>query len=209
MSERRGKMLDAKSVFFSTAVLILFAILTILILYTGNKRFGNNTYRVEEKGNFYRDLANKLKSVGITKEAIKQYENYCNTAQIDKRTRSNLAYTLGKLYIEEGNYERALSWLYRVDMIDPDNPLKSEVGSKIVHCLETLGKFHAAEYALDARSALKGNRAEEIKGSKVVAEIGNSKITLREVDEALDQLPPWMKEQFKGCLLYTSPSPRD
>lgn len=110
----------------------------------------------------------------------------------------SLFFTLGKLYLEEGNYEKALSWLYRVEMIDPDTSLKSEVGSKIVHCLETLGKFHAAEYALEARSSLQENREEELKGGKVVAEIGNRKITLREVDEALDELPPWTKEQFKG-----------
>ena len=198
MSERRGKLFDAKSLFFSCAVLILFTMLAILIFYIGNDKFDHTTYGVKEEGTIYRELANKLKSVGITEEAIKEYENYFNKAQMDKRTRSNLAYTLGKLYMEDGNYEKALNWLYRVDMIDPDTPLKSEVSSKIVHCLETLGKFQAAEYALEARSSLKENREEELKGSKVVAEIGSRKITLREVDEVLDELQPWMKEQFKG-----------
>ena len=198
MSERRGKIFDVKSLFFSSVVLILFAILAILILYTGNKKSTHSTYSSEQGGNIHRELANKLKSVGIKGEAIKEYENYFTTAAMDKRTRSNLAYSLGKLYMEEGSYEKALRWLYRVDMIDPDTPLKSEVGSKIVHCLETLGKFQAAEYALEARSSLEENREGELKGSKVVAEIGSRKITLREVDEALDELPPWMKEQFRG-----------
>ena len=197
MSERERKVFDAKSLFFSVAVLILFAVLVILILYSKEGNF-SHILSMKEENNIHRELANKLKSVGMAEEAIKQYENYFNTAQVDKRTRSNLAYTLGKLYLEEGNYERALSWFYRVDMIDPETPLKSEVGSKIVHCLETLEKFHAAEYALEARSSLDENQEGELKGGKVVAEIGNRKITLREVDEALDALPPWMKEQFKG-----------
>ena len=197
MSERERKLFDARSLFFSSAVLILFTVLATLILYSKGGGFAH-IVSMKEENTIHRELANKLKSVGIADEAIKQYENYFNTTQVDKRTRSNLAYTLGKLYLEEGNYERALSWFYRVDMIDPETPLKSEVGSKIVHCLEMLGKFHAAEYALEARSSLEENQQGELKGGTLVAEIGSRKITLREVDEALDALPPWMKEQFKG-----------
>ncbi len=197
MSERERKLFDARSLFFSSAVLILFTVLATLILYSKGGNFAH-IVSMKEENTIHRELANKLKSVGIADEAIKQYENYFNTTQVDKRTRSNLAYTLGKLYLEEGNYERALSWFYRVDMIDPKTPLKSEVGSKIVHCLEMLGKFHAAEYALEARSSLEENQQGELKGGTLVAEIGSRKITLREVDEALDALPPWMKEQFKG-----------
>jgi len=198
MSRREGKIFDAKSLFFSGAVAILFIILVILILYSGRGKFADSNSTVKYEGAIHRDLANKLKSVGITKEAIKQYENYFNTAKMDKRTSSNIAYTIGKLYMEEGNYEKAISWLYSVDMINPDTPLKSEAGSKIVHCLETLGRFHAAEYALEARSSFQEDIGEETRGGKVIAEIGSRKITLREVDEAIDELPPWIKEQFKG-----------
>jgi peptidyl-prolyl cis-trans isomerase C len=198
MSEREGKLLDAKSLVSATFVFILFTMLAILIVYAGKGEFNQAASTAQEEGTLYRELANKLKSVGIAEEAARQYENYFNTAQTDKRTRSNIAYTLGKLYMEEENYEKALSWFYRVDIIDPNTPLKSEVGSKIVHCLETLERFHAAEYALEARSSLQENQQEETKGNKVVAEIGNDRITLREVDEAIDELPPWMKEQFKG-----------
>ena len=198
MSEKKGKIFDAKTLFFSSAVIILFTILAVLILYSGGWELAGNNSTANRESDIYRNLANKLKSVGITKEAIKQYENYFNTAKMDKRTRSNIAYTIGKLYMEEGNYEKALSWFYRVDMINPDTPLKSEVGSKIVHCLETLGRFHAAEYALEARSSLQEDKGEETRGGKIIAEIGSRKITLREVDEAIDELPPWIKEQFKG-----------
>jgi len=100
--------------------------------------------------------------------------------------------------MEAGTYEEALSWLYRVEMIDPATPLKSEVNAKVVHCLETLGKFHAAEYALEARSALTEKEEQEDTGSKVVAEIGSRKITLQEVNDAIGELPPWIQEQFKG-----------
>lgn len=198
MSEKKVKFFDAKTLFFSGAVIVLFAVLVVLVLYSGGSRLTIHRSIADQESDIYRDLANKLKSVGVTEEAIKHYETYFNTARLDRRTRSNLAYTVGTLYMETGHYEKALGWLYRVDMIDPDTSLKSEVGSKIVHCLEMLGRFHAAEYALEARSSLEENRGEETKGSKVVAEIGSRKITLQEVDQAMDELPPWMREQFKG-----------
>jgi peptidyl-prolyl cis-trans isomerase C len=197
MSEKKREFFSAQSLFFSCIVLMLFAALVILIIYTGKGKYASHS-SVTENVTLYRELANKLKSVGLAREAISQYEQYFTTASLDKKTRANLAYTIGELYLEEDNYEKALSWLYRVEMIDPETSLKSEVGSKIVHCLETLGKFHAAEYALASRSAPPEMQGKELKGSKTVAEIGERKITLREIDEALDELPPWMKEQFKG-----------
>lgn len=198
MSKKSGRIFSAQSLFFSGFALILFVLLAILIYYSGDGTLSQTFSTTRNDSLLYRELGNKLRSAGITEEAIEQYQNYFATAHLDKTTKANMAYTLGKLYMEEGNYEKALRWLYLVDMIDPETPLKNEVSTKIVHCLEALGRFHAAEYALEARSSLEGNQEGELKGNQVVAEIGSRKITLREVDEAIDQLPPWVKEQIKG-----------
>ena len=198
MTGKSGKLFDAKTLLFSSLVLILFSILVILILFAGGRTLSHNPSSFQDADTMYRELAAKLTSVGVHGEAIKAYEDYFNTARLDKRTRANIAYTVGKLHMEAGSYEKALSWFYRVDMIDPTTPLKSEVNGKVVHCLETLGRFHAAEYALDARSTLTEKEAQERTGSKVVAEIGNRQITLQEVNDALGELPPWIQEQFKG-----------
>jgi peptidyl-prolyl cis-trans isomerase C len=194
---KKAKTSTAQSLLVSVLIIILCTAVTYLfIIYTrGTVSSRANTWQAD--GSLHRELASKLKSVGLNREAIKAYEDYFNTADLDKRTRANSAYTVGKLYMEEKNYEKALSWLYRVDMIDPDTPLKSELNSKIIHCLEELGKYHAAEYALDARSTLVENPEAEQKGEKVVAEIGDRKITLSEVDKSFHELPPWIQEQFK------------
>ena len=173
---------NTQSILLSVLVVVLVTAVAYL-LFTGKRGTASHSANTwQGDGTIHRELASKLKSVGVNREAIKAYEDFFNTAQLDKRTRANISYTVGKLYMEEGNYEGALSWLYRVDIIDPDTPLKSELNSKIVHCLEELGRFHAAEYALDARSTLAGNPEEEQKGEKVVAEIGSSKITLAQMD---------------------------
>jgi peptidyl-prolyl cis-trans isomerase C len=196
MSKKRT---NANVPFILVSALVIVLCIAVTYLFFFNKRgtVSSPTNAWQGNGTLHRELASKLKSVGLNREAIRAYEDYFYTAGLDKRTRANSAYTVGKLYMEEGNYEKALSWLYRVDIIDPDTTLKSELNAKIVHCLEELGKYHAAEYALDARSTLVENPAEEQKGEKIVAEIGDRKITLAEVDKSLHELPPWIQEQFK------------
>ena len=131
MTGKSGKLFDAKTVLFSSFVLILFSILVILILFPGGRTLSHNSSSFKDADTMYRELAAKLTSVGVHGEAIKAYEDYFSTARLDKRTRSNIAYTVGRLHMEAGNYEKALSWLYRVDMIDPATPLKSEVNGKL------------------------------------------------------------------------------
>ena len=196
MSGNGGKFFDSKTLGLCSIALVLFVIPVILLFFTGKGTLPHNASS-QESAHLFRELAAQLASVGLQGEAIEAYESYLATAGLDTRTRSNIAYTVGKLCMETGAYEKALSWLYRVAMIDPATPLKSEVDAKVVHCLEALGKFHAAEYALEARSALAGKEEQERRGGTVVAEIGSRAITLQEVNDALDELPPWIREQFK------------
>jgi tetratricopeptide (TPR) repeat protein len=148
-------------------------------------------------GEHRRDLAGKLLSAGLRVKAIEQYELYLSEAELGADRRAKLAYTLGKLYMEEGNYEDALGWLYQVEMLDPKTDLAPEVGSKIVACLERLGRFSQAQYSLEARSGLDKTDREEFKGDRVVAQIGKDVITLREFDEAIDAMPEWMRASLK------------
>ena len=145
------------------------------------------------RGEGRRDLAGKLLSAGLRGKAIEQYELYLAEADLAADRRAKIAYTLGTLCMEEGDYEDALSWLYQVEMLDPKTELAPEVGSKIVACLERLGRFAQAQYSLDARSSLDKAGRDEFKGDEVVARVGNDVITLGELDEAIDAMPEWMR----------------
>jgi len=140
-----------------------------------------------------RELAGKLLSAGLKGKAIEQYELYLAEADLAADRRAKIAYTLGTLYMEEGDYEDALSWLYQVEMLDPKTKLAPEAGSKIVACLERLGRFAQAQYSLDARSGLDKDDRDEFKGDQVVARIGNDVITMGELDEAIEAMPEWMR----------------
>jgi hypothetical protein len=99
--------------------------------------------------------------------------------------------------MEAKDYEEALPWLYRAELSGPDAELKSQVGPFIITCLERLGHYQAAEYALKARTALDPNQfSSETEGDKVVAKIEEDIITLNQINQAFDGLPPWIKKEF-------------
>lgn len=140
-----------------------------------------------------RVLAGKLKGAGLTLAAIQEYEDYVKTAPLDKKQLASLSYTIGTMYMAEGRYEKALSWLYRVEIADPETELKTALGPKIINCLERTGKYTAAEYALNKRAS-----GKEAAGGRLVAMIGEEKVYAEEVTQAMDALPEWMKKQMAG-----------
>ena len=173
-------------------ILVFLAAGLVAMLFLGDRASsGAGTQGVRGEGR--RDLAGKLLSAGLKGKAIEQYELYLAEADLASDRRAKITYTLGTLCMEEGDYEDALSWLYQVEMLDPKTELAPEVGSKIVACLERLGRFAQAQYSLDARSSLDKAGRDEFKGDEVVARVGNDVITLGELDEAIDALPEWMR----------------
>ena len=147
-------------------------------------------------GELRRDLAGMMLSAGLTDKAVEQYTLYLSESDVPPGRRAKIAYTIGKLCMDNGRYEDALSWLYQVEMLDPKTKLAPEVGSKIVACLESLGRFSQAQYSLDARSSLDRETGDEFKGGEVVARIGKDVITLKELDTAMDALPEWMRRSL-------------
>ena len=140
-----------------------------------------------------RSLAGKLKGAGLILEAIKEYEDYLRTAPLDKKQLANLSYTIGKMYMEEGKYEKALSLFYRVEIADPDTDLKTELGPKIINCLERTGKYNAAEYALNKRTSKQEKNRE--KTGQIAAIIGDEKIYAEDINASIDEMPEWMRKQ--------------
>ncbi len=148
------------------------------------------------RGELRRDLAGKLLSAGLTEKALEQYQLYLSETDLSAQRRANMAFTIGKLYMEMGRYEDALNWLFRVEMLDPKSELAPEVGSKIVACLERLGRYAQAQYSLDARSSPDERKVDEFKDQQIVARIGKQTISLEELDQAIDAMPEWMRQSM-------------
>lgn len=142
-----------------------------------------------------RTLAARLKSVGLADQAISAYERCAENPNLERPRLATLAYSLGKMHLEQGHYEQALTWLYRVEIADPDFSDKTGLSSAIVTCLERAGKHSAADYALDRRS--RGTAAPPPEDSPVVARINEEPIYRSDIIAALDRLPPWLRGQFE------------
>ncbi|MGA1839843.1 MAG: hypothetical protein ACMUIU_04375 [bacterium] len=186
---------DRRTVFFSIMVLLLFFVLAFLIIRNPCGQFlaKHPEWFLQRE----RMLANKLRGVGLQRQAARAFESYLKESDIAPGEMGKIAYTIGQMYMESKDYEEALPWLYRAELSGPDTELKSKLGPLIITCLERLGHYQAAEYALKSRTALDPNQfGSETEGNKVVARIGQDIITLSQINEAFDGLPPWIKKEF-------------
>lgn len=174
-----------------TLLLIIIILLGTVIFLQVKKPSGTAVAWAPDK---QREYANKLKAEGLNKEAIAEYEKYLGAFQSDPETQANIYYTIGKISEEIGEYEKALAYFYKVELIFPETKIKQELGEHIIACLEKTGRGLDAQRALENRTALEPQKEE---GGKVIARIGKEQITDTQLNKELEKLPEWMKEEYK------------
>lgn len=158
--------------------------------------------REQEEAARVRDVAAKLQAAGALEEAAALYAQYLKLPAAARDTSGGLAYSVAMNYLDSGDYRRALRWLYEAESIGVAPELEDELASRIVECLERLGRHHVAQAALERRVRLdadSGKEAESGEGADVVlARIGSRTIARSEVERALDDLPPQLAAAFAG-----------
>ena len=192
----KEKIFNRRPVFFCVMVFLMFLVLAALILNIQNKTGGVN----KSSGwtpVMMRKYAGKLRSEGLFKQASAAYEEYLVKAGVDNRIRANIYYTIGTMLMEEKNYEDALAYFYKSEIAYPDGPLKKDIGINIVAALENMGKSLDAEYALEEHAALSKKEVKKKPHGEIIAKIGKREITMGEVNDAIEKLPPWLGEQYK------------
>jgi len=145
-----------------------------------------------------RKYANTLFSRGLKREAIAAYERYLDTTAEPGKERAKIAYRIGTMYMDVGEYEKALANFYRVEIEEQQTELAADVGQKVVACLENLGMTSQAQYELESRTAIQPEGEKAEKGGVVIAKIGKDEISMGEIDAALDRLPDWMRKQYQS-----------
>lgn len=146
-----------------------------------------------------RELATRLKAAGALDQAAVHYERYLETADLEPADRAAIAYSLGSTFLDRGDYEKALRWFYEAEP-NASGELGEELARKVVHTLERLGRFHAAQAALDARVRLEDKSGADVQrsaGDPVVARIGSEEIFRSDVQRALDELPPELARSIR------------
>jgi len=181
---------DRRFIVLLAAQSVTLALVVVLTVFVGKSPAGGDV------ASLVRETAAKLQAAGLAGEAILQYEEYLRSPGIEPRTRAGIAYSVGQMYESEGRPEKALGWYYRVEGADPGSSQQKEAAKRIVAILDALGRHQAAKAVLSGATALDKDKT---RGSgKLVAEVGDRKISLEEINAALDALPPQLKQPFEG-----------
>lgn len=151
---------------------------------------GNNVWTLERQF----DYANTLFSKGLLKESAKEFEIYIERANIQPKELAKVCYRLGNIYMDLYEYEKALKYFYKSEMLDKDADYMTELNQRVVEALEKLGLTSQAEYELAARTSVAEGKPQS--NAKVVARIGKREITEVEINKALDRLPAWMRKEY-------------
>ena len=171
---------------------IFFILIVLIQIYscTDNKK---NLIPEDKKLN----LANNFYNNELYQAAIQEYLEYVNNYDIDNNRKANSIYTVANIYFERiHDYQKALEYYFRVKYLYPESILQDEVGKKIVNCLERLERSQDAQRVLNKETALFEDELQESKPGEILCTIGDKKITQGDLDFEINELPPYMKNQF-------------
>jgi len=145
------------------------------------------------------NLANTYYNNELYKAAIKEYEEYLLYYPVQENKQANIYYQIANIYFERlNNYEKALENYLRIKYLYPESNLQSDVGKRIVNCLERLERSQDAQRILDRETALKPDEVAEHRPGAVIAKIGKQEITQGDLDFEIEQLPPYLQSQFNS-----------
>lgn len=189
-SERR--VFNKRTTFLSVFALVLFAILAILILRSQPRP---ETRRASAgQVEHYKRLADQLKIKGLPEQAMRYYEKYLESADLQAPERANVSYLVAELAVTAGRYEQALVWLNSAELWGATDAVQAEVGRLQRLCFERLGRSFDADYQLAASASL--DAAPGSPRGAIVAAIGSEKVTMGEIDDAIQALPKFVRDQY-------------
>jgi len=169
-----------------------FVLATALLLWGCSEKKGKN---LEDIGSRI-SLASQLSSKGLYTEASEEYKAALNHPDMTDKKRSNICYMLGNMYYENlKDYEKALAWYIRAKHYDPESPALQQITERTVTCLERIGRSLDAQNVLSEATYLAGEETRFFPG-KVVAQIGERKITMGELENEIQKLPPEYQKRF-------------
>lgn len=153
----------------------------------------------EPKLNFsqQQELASELLDNKLYAQAVAEYERLLDMSGLDKKKQANINYIMGNIYLEQLNdYENAAARLVKAKFLDPGSELKDKINKNLVICFERMGRSLEAQKQLERSTDLNQTKTER-KGGAVVARIGEREVTMSELEDEIEKLPPSVQNQFK------------
>ncbi|MBN1780115.1 hypothetical protein JW948_03250 [bacterium] len=149
-------------------------------------------------GERMRDFANELYNRELYVQAIAEYQRYLDLARPGDDQQANINFIIGNIYFERlHDYENALAYYLKVKKCFPESPVVEQATRQEVACLERLQRSSEAKQALDEASLMNPDEISQSRPGDVVAKIGSREITSGDLAFQINQLPDYMKSQFK------------
>jgi parvulin-like peptidyl-prolyl isomerase len=150
-----------------------------------------------------KELAGKLAQRNLYTRAAKLWQDYLAASKLPDAERARTLFQIGTLLEKADQYDQAIEYFYRSEIVAALSELKPQINAHIRDCFEKLGKFSALRYELMDRTSLESAPAA---GSKIVAEIGAEKITEADLDgfiesdleNQLEPMAPFMTPEQLG-----------
>jgi tetratricopeptide (TPR) repeat protein len=143
------------------------------------------------------DLAAELEDSKLYTQAVAEYKRLLDLGGFGKKKQANINYIIGNIYLNHLNdYENAAARFIRAKLLDPESELKGKINKRLVICFERMGRSFEAQKQLERSTDLNQTKTEK-KGGVVVARIGEREITMTELEDEIEKLPPSVQTQFK------------
>lgn len=175
---------------FSVCGLAMFVALALIIVHVGRPAPPSAPAAEVEH---LKTVADRLKVQGLPAQALRYYERYLAAADIPPGERANVSFLAAELAVTIGRYEEALAWLASAEAWGPAESVKGDVARLQRLCFERLGRSADADYQLAASASLD---ADANPRGAVVAKIGSERITMGDVDDALQALPKRVQDVY-------------
>ena len=141
-----------------------------------------------------RQLAAYLAQKQAFQPALDTYDAYLAHAALAPEERAKVCFAAANVAIEGEQFERALALLYQAEWLKPAADLQKDIDAKVMTCLDHLGRSAELRSELRERAQIGRAPGDVQAGDTVLAELGDRVFTTRDLDKAMDKLPPAARE---------------
>jgi tetratricopeptide (TPR) repeat protein len=185
----------SKSNPISIVTLLLVALLLVVsvLIYLRLRSMGESGADLSQQ----QHLAAELEESKLYLQAVEEYERLLDADGLSRKKQANINYIIGNIYLNNlRDYENAAARFIRAKALDPESDLKDQINKNLVICFERMGRSLEAQRHLERSTDLDQSKKGE-KGGAVVAKIRDREITMGELENEIEKLPPSVQSQFK------------
>jgi tetratricopeptide (TPR) repeat protein len=186
---------ESKTNRFPFLILTLLGVLLVLsiLIYLRWGELSKGKLDVSQQQDFAAELVdNKLYS-----QAVVEYDKLLDYGELEVKKQANINYIVGNIYLNYlRDYENAAARYVKARFLDPESELKDKINKNLVICFERMGRSLEAQKQLE-RSTELGQSETRKEGGVVVARIGEREISMTDLENEIEKLPPSAQAQFR------------